>query len=204
MTPARSRNLRRRRGSQDPLARLVVVTEGKLTEPRYLRKFAELHPNPSLRMEPIGDGGDPRAVVEKAIQEVQKARTERLGSRDVIWAMFDRDDHPRFHEAMNMARGNDIPVALSNPCFELWAIYHYQDCDAPLEPERCQDMLGELCSSYDRKRRKIFDDREAIGEKYRNAVERAESSLNNRTSEGDSGGNPSTTVHRLTEQFCQF
>lgn len=115
--------------------------------------------------------------------------------------MFDRDEHPRFHEAKNMAAGKGVPLAISDPCFELWAILHYRECDAPLDRHECQRTLEELHPGYGSKRRKVFDDPEVIKSNYRDAVERARSSFARREEEGDPGGNPSTTVHHLTEHI---
>ena len=117
--------------------------------------------------------------------------------------MFDRDDHPRFDEAKNMAHGNGIQLAISNPCFELWGIYHYQERNAPLDRYECQRKLGELCPGYSARTRKgkVFDDPGVIEKYYRDAVERAEDSLARREEEDNPEGNPSTTVHRLTEHI---
>ena len=115
--------------------------------------------------------------------------------------MFDRDEHPRFDEAKNMAAGNDVRLAISDPCFELWAILHYQECDAPLTRQECQRTLEELHPDYESRGRKVFDDPKVIESKYRDAVERARSSFARREEEGDPGGNPSTTVHHLTEHI---
>ena len=62
----------------------------------------------------------------------RKLKRDRLATRDSVWAMFDRDIHKRFDEARDLARGNGIRLAISNPCFELWGILHYQDQNAPL------------------------------------------------------------------------
>ena len=115
--------------------------------------------------------------------------------------MFDRDAHKRFDEAKDMAHGNGIRLAISNPCFELWGIYHYQECNAQIGRDKCQKKLGELCPDYSNKKGKIFDDPEVIRSNYRDAVGRADRALARRVEEGDLEGNPSTTVHRLTEHI---
>ena len=195
-------------GRKDPVRslalRIVVVAEGAVTEPGYLKVFDRLHGDrSSARLILIGGVGDPRAVVERAIEESKKLRRDRLGSRDTVWAMFDRDEHPRFAQAKDMARGNGIRLAISDPCFELWGILHYQECNAPLDRHECQRKLGELCPSYSNRNRKgkVFDDPEVIESKYQDAVGRAENSLTRRREEGDPEGNPSTTVHCLTKHI---
>ena len=194
-----ARRISRKAPVRSPALRIVVVTEGAVTEPSYLRTFDRLHGDQSsAKLVVIPDAGDPRAVVERAIEESRESKRDRLGSRDTVWAMFDRDEHSRFAQAKDMARGNGIRLAISNPCFELWGILHYQECDAPLDRHECQRKLGELCPGYSNKKGKIFDDPEVIESKYQDAVGRAENALTRRREEGDPEGNPSTTVHRLT------
>ena len=107
----------------------MVVTEGTSTEPGYLKMFKQLHGSESAALKVIPLGADPRAVVERAIDETP-LDPEPSGN-DSVWAVFDRDDHERFNEAVDLARGNNIKTAVSNPCFELWGILHYELLDAP-------------------------------------------------------------------------
>lgn len=197
-----ARRIRRNAPVRSPALRIVVVAEGVTTEPGYLRAFDRLFGDrTAVRLVLIGGVGDPRSVVERAVEESRASKRDRLGRRDTVWAMFDRDEHPRFDEAKDMAHGNGIQLAISNPCFELWGIYHYQECNAPLDRYECQRKLGESCPSYSNKKGKVFDDPEVIGSNYRDAVGRADSALARREEEGDPEGNPSTTVHRLTEHI---
>lgn len=197
-----ARPIGRRAAVRDPAPRVVVVAEGEVTEPGYLKAFDRIHgARSSVRVVLIGGVGDPRAVVERAIAESRKSRRDRLGGRDSVWAMFDRDEHPRFDEAKNMAAGNDVRLAISNPCFELWAILHYRECDAPLGRHECRRTLEELHPDYGSGGKKVFDDPKVIESNYRDAVRRARKSLTRREEERDPGGNPSTTVHHLTEHI---
>ena len=102
-----------------------------------------------------------------------------------------------------MAHGNGIRLAISDPCFELWGILHYQECNASLDRHECQNKLGEWCPGYSKKKRKVFDDPKVIEHNYRDAVGRAENALTRRREEGRPEGNPSTTVHRLTEYILE-
>ena len=198
---SRARRIGRRVGARAPAARIVVVMEGASTEPRYLKMFRRIHGHQSVTLAPIGGVGDPRAVVERAIEESRKLKRDALADRDSVWAMFDRDIHPRFAEAKNLAHGNGISLAVSNPCFELWGILHYQDQDAPLDRHECQRLLGDLCPGYRKSGGKVFDDRTAIDKGYLDAVKRAGKSLERRAEEDRPGGNPSTSVHLVTEQI---
>ena len=194
------KRLSRRAPAREPATIMIVVTEGEKTEPRYLEMFKKIHIEPfarksDFRLEIVSGVGVPMTVVNRAIQELQRLQ-EPLSGEDSVWAMFDLDEHPKFDEAKHKARSKGVHLAVSNPCFEIWIIYHYQNWEGPIERE-CQRKLEELCSSYDKNSGKIFVDQDIIKDKCCDAIERAEKSLNSREQEGDAEGNPSTTVHCL-------
>ena len=201
---SRGRCIARKASSRTPGARVLVITEGALTEPAYLKVFEQTYGYKLVKLVPIGGVGDPRSVVERAMQEREKLRGDSLAGRDSVWAMFDRDAHAKFDEAKNMAYGNSIPLAISNPCFELWAVFHYRDHDAPVDRHACQQMLQELCPGYARRKCKVFNDAAVIQRSYLDAVDRAARSLARREAEGVPEGNPSTTVHDLTEHILRL
>lgn len=201
---ARAKSLRRKRAVLAPAARVVVVTEGALTEPQYLRSFNSAHTNNSIRLVIRPGIGDPRAVVERAVREKKALRGDSLAGQDTVWAVFDRDIHPRFAEAIDLARGNDILLAVSNPCFEIWGVFHYEDFDAPVDRHACQRALARLCPGYSNSGSKVFEDSAAIENSYRDAVARAKNSRRRRHEEGNRGGNPSTRVDLLTEQILKL
>nr|WP_236684662.1 RloB family protein [Ferrimicrobium acidiphilum] len=49
---------------------------------------------------------------------------------DEFWCVFDVEwpqNHPHLRDAIEQARQGGIELAISNPCFELWLILHFQD-----------------------------------------------------------------------------
>lgn len=173
---------------------VIVVTEGEKTEPQYIREFNRIVGAANVHVEPTGF--DPQRVVRKAID---LKRAADRGSNARVWAVFDKDEHKRFEQALQLAREHGISVAVSNPCFELWAVFHYQDQAAHIERQDCQRLLAKLCKSYDAGRHKLFKDRDVIRASYEDAVRRGRQSLRERENEGAPGGNPSTSMHELTE-----
>lgn len=196
-----ARRFARRDPSRQPKALIVVVTEGTSTEPGYFKVFKQLHGSESAALKVIPLGADPRAVVERAIDETP-LDPEPSGN-DSVWAVFDRDDHERFNEAVDLARGNNIKTAVSNPCFELWGILHYELLDAPTHRHDCQRRLRELCGGYRQSSGKRFEDAGVVNGQHGEAVRRARELLRRRNQEGEPSGNPSTTVHELTEWIRQ-
>ena len=193
---ARSRRPSRGGPKQALRPQVIVVTEGEKTEPQYIKEFARIHQAPNVRVE--GTGVDPQGVVEKAIA---LKRSLGRGARTHIWAVFDRDEHLRFEEALQLAQRNGICVAVSNPCFELWAVFHYRDHAAPIDRHDCQRLLARLCEGYHAERGKLFNDTEVIRTNHDDAVLRGKRSLHDREEEGDPQGNPSTSMHVLMESI---
>lgn len=193
----RKRSPSRKSATKTPAARTIIVTEGERTEPEYLKTFVRIQGVKTAVV--IGVGGDPRAVVERAMSERSKLRKDSLGRYDTVWAMFDRDEHPRFAEAKNLAEEHGVQLAVSNPCFELWGVFHYRDWDAHVDRRECQRLLTQNCPIYSARAGKLFNDEKVIRENYSAAVQRGKDSLIRREKEGDPHGNPSTSVHCLTE-----
>ena len=186
-----------------PATIIIVVTEGEKTEPQYLQMFKRIHVQPHVRrsvfdLKVISGVGVPKTVVDRAIQEREDLQGP-LSREDSVWAMFDRDEHPGFKKAKDKARRKRVCLAVSNPCFEIWGIYHYEDCQGPVNINQCQKKLEELCSIYNRRSGKNFANEDIIRNKCRDAIKRAENSLNSRKKEGNPERGLSTSVHYLIE-----
>ena len=110
--------------------------------------------------------------------------------------VFDRDQHPRFQEAVALCETHGIKVARSNPCFELWLILHEQDYNKPSTRHQVQKVLQNLRPDYDKKGSKTLDCDELVT-RVRDAEQLAEKQLKHREQGGEPYGNPSTTVGRL-------
>jgi RloB-like protein len=52
--------------------------------------------------------------------------------------MFDVDEHPKVPDALELARVNNVNVALSSPCLELWFLIHFEDQTAYLSRKDAQ------------------------------------------------------------------
>lgn len=209
MMPRRRRNddrtLARRAPTRAPLPLLLVVCEGEVTEPQYLRGFGRAQGANTVRLHVEAPGGDPRALVRRAIELRDEAASRATRERDdnlaydEVWCVFDVDDHARLPEARELAERSDIGLAVSNPCFELWLILHFRDHGAHLTSKQAATLLGKHVRDYHKHVRY-----EELSNGYADAVERA-ATLERRHSEaGTEGGNPSTGVHRLTERIVKL
>ncbi|HSG38085.1 MAG TPA: RloB family protein, partial [Thermoanaerobaculia bacterium] len=115
-----------------------------------------------------------------------------------VWCVFDVDDHPDLESLRQEAEQNGISLAISNPCFELWALLHFQNHTSHIERQVLASLLRRRLPAY----RKALPF-EKIHPGYAQAVQRAAALDRHREDIEDPGGNPSTGVYRLTEQIRQ-
>jgi hypothetical protein len=198
-------NLRRRRPSRNPLPLILVVCEGQVTEPEYLDSFRLAYGANTVRVRVESPGGDPKALVERAIALRDAADREALRARDMnlrydeVWCVFDVDQHQRLDEARGAAELGKVHLAISNPCFELWLLLHFGEQTSHVTAKQTRDRLRRHLPGYHKHIR--FED---VAEGYEDAVSRARALERRQDDAGSPGGNPSTRMHRLTERIRQF
>lgn len=211
--PEMSRSSRRRRQKRpgrrdpfrDPRKRVLVVCEGKVTEPEYLSAFADHCRNPLLQVEISELRGVPMTVVEIATRLKTKAdndarsRKDPFLAYDSVWCVFDVDEHPFLDKARETARENGLDVAVSNPCFELWLLLHFDESPGEQHRGVVQKMLASFVPGNGK-----HVDFSALKKGYFHAVERAERLEIAAVEAGEPGRNPTTGVFRLTESIRLF
>jgi hypothetical protein len=174
------------------------VCEGKVTEPVYFNDVRRTERG-IIELE-IVPGGVPKTVVEKAVE--MKKESERKAKQrqdenlryDSVWCVFDVDEHPFVPEARQQAQANTIRLAVSNPCFELWFLLHFQDQTAHIERSKVQHLCREHMPGYEK-----TPLCEVMRPHQAGAIGRATQLERWQESRGNAGGNPSTGVHRLIQ-----
>jgi hypothetical protein len=196
------RSLKRRAPTRQPKHRILIVCEGQKTEPGYLKAFQHKVRNPRVHVEVAAETGVPRTVVEIAVrlrdeaeQEAKRERDENL-RWDEVWGVFDIDEHPNLDQARTMARDHAIELAVSNPCFELWALLHFQEHRAHMDRAKAREALQQHLRDYDKSL-----DFAKMYPGYSDAVRRAQELAREADIHGEPGRNPTTGVYRLTESI---
>lgn len=196
--------LKRRGPSREPKRRFTLFCEGKNTEPAYFEAIKHAYPSTQIYVRIERGVGVPHTVAEKAIVFAKSEGLARNSRRkrdsfeegDEVWAVYDRDEHPRFQEAVDRCEQHGIKVGRSNPCFEVWLILHVLDYDQPNTRHQVQKVLQNLRPDYDKKGSKILDCDDLVS-RVQDAEQRGEKQLKRREQGGEPYGNPSTTVGRL-------
>ena len=190
----RSNNLKRRPPSREALRQYLIVCEGEVTERHYFNDLRILE-RILIEIKFIA-GATPKSLVERAVQEKRALRREKEKIYEEIWVVFDVDTHPFLAEARQQAKDNSIRVAISNPCFELWALLHFQDQSASIKCAEVRDLCKTYMPRYDKELpcSKLLP-------LYEEALRRAQALQKAHEANGTVGANPSTGVFDLVRSI---
>lgn len=167
---AKDRQLRRQTAKNTrraSYARILIVTEGSKTEPLYLEEIRSTHQlhSANVAVQPSELGTAPIQVVRYAQQLFEEGDLHkgiRPRSFDQVYAVFDRDDHDSYFNALHLATSLDgklrnddrQPVSFnaiaSIPSFELWLLLHYEDIQSPIHRDEVMARLKQHIPDYNK------------------------------------------------------
>ena len=190
---------------------ILIVCEGKNTEPSYFNQFRIT----SAKVKSVGEGYNTVSLVKRAIALSQ------LGKYDQVWCVFDKDDFKDndFNSAIQIAEANNFRVAYSNQSFEYWLILHFNDHQGVGMPrsdynDKINEYLKPFKVIYDGNKTKLieedfFEILDGIDDKLRRtrvelAIARAERNYNNFDHENPASEESSTTVFRLVRELLKY
>ena len=140
-----AKQLHRRTGVRHEYRTVVVFTEGRETECDYisaLTKLPHVMQNTALSVNIDPEHGiDPLTMVKRAAKRRQNPEV------DECWCVFDVEwpqHHPHLGEAYSLALKTDVKLAISNPCFELWLILHFQPQSRFVDTNGAQQLCKKL------------------------------------------------------------
>lgn len=169
----RARDLARRAAVRGPNPRLLIVCEGGKTEPGYLDeirrdlRLSSLH----VCIQPGRSGTDPRSVVRYAERLVRHGAAEHgihAGAFEEVFAVFDRDTHTTYHQALSEAAALDrqlqngegeavrFRAIASVPCFELWLLLHFEEVTIRMTPKEVVGCLRSHLPGYEKAGRGLW------------------------------------------------
>ncbi len=146
--PRKGRSLRRRVAVRTPKRTFLVFCEGTKTEPDYLKALRQdpaVRDSASvdIRVDLEASGAVPLTLVNAAAEARTRTAREQ-GEVDEVWCLFDVEwprNHPDLPEAKAKADRYDVRLAISNPCFELWLVLHFEDHTAWLDNQAVRKLI---------------------------------------------------------------
>ncbi len=175
----------RKQGVRQPGRRFLVVCEGEKTEPNYLQEIQALMRIYTANLFVTHAGvTEPRQIVDAAWQFFHEGKGKfRPKAADVVLAVFDRDQHRTYNDALDFASTldarkpkNDEKQAVrilaipSHSCFELWPLLHFKDQQTPIHRHDAFDQVRCFVPGYDKGMCGLFA---KMKEHLPNALERA-------------------------------
>lgn len=194
------KRLTRRGPEREPYDRVLIVCEGKCTEPLYFEDLKDHYRLSTANIVVVGRGKDPRTLVREA-KQLRRDEARQGEMYDRVYCVFDRDEHMTFRQACDEARRSGVCVARSWPCFEFWLRLHFGFSRQPYSrsggksaAQRCVDELRGCLPEYEKGASGIFH---ALEARLESAMDNAARALADAKATGEC--NPSTEVHDLVD-----
>lgn len=132
MRPLGRPNTRNSRKPRQRKTRYAVFTEGRVTELQYLEKLRQRIRPQHAEFKFIKIGKDPSAIYKRCLRVLKQDNFDQ----GII--VVDVDQHERLEEMLDDCRRSPhVNALVSNPCFELWLLWHATDRRGYTETREC-------------------------------------------------------------------
>lgn len=161
------KHLERKLGRRASYDRILIVSEGSKTEPLYLQEIRAAYRLHTANVEVHSSelGTAPIQVVKYAKELFESGDHHKNVQRrafEHVYAVFDRDDHDSYFDALQLAESLDgklrndtkcfirFKAIASVPSFELWLLLHFEDIQAPLHRDDVIRRLKQHIPNYEK------------------------------------------------------
>lgn len=149
-------------------SRIFVGMEGSKTEPKYLRNLKALFTQIKFEIIQTGSHSAPVNILKKMKETIKNDLRDkgRNAKRDKAFLIFDDDGRTQkeFEQAISWQKSDpeNNYIVLSRPCFELWLLYHFEDCVGIQTKQECIKRLKEQWKKYEKNYQKSFTEDEVF------------------------------------------
>lgn len=216
-----AKKIARRAATRTPKRRVLIVTEGELTEVEYFEALKSGLKLTNVDLDICGKECDssPTAVVRYALQRADAEGAHDKGGYNDIYCVFDRDTHEDFERALSQIhaanrpgsrfKGETATAIPSYPCFEFWLLLHFTYTRAPFTSENgktaaqaVQAALREHDPFKKFEKSLTAEMLETLERNTQNAIDRADKADQDTIETGEA--NPSTKVHLLVKALLSL
>lgn len=186
-----------------------IFHNGKKAEPIYFGDFGEFlaRNDAEIRVKNYpfrgNKNGAPWQVIERALEESKNIFKDDC---DQIWCVFDVDDYwkqdkDKFKKSLEIADQNNIKIAYSNECFELWLLLHFHLVETAISrtdyDKKLKKFFKNLDFDYKKNSEKIFAQLLSFQKK---AIQNAKKIYTHK----QPNKNPSTSIFKMVEELNKF
>ncbi len=181
----------------------VIVTEGEKTEPIYFKNFRKR--NCGLVIEIYNTKvTSPIQLVKHSITLIKRKDLD-LDNKDKLYVIFDVDENSEedILKAKKLANHHKINICVSNPCFEVWYILHYEYLNSNISRNSVIQKLKKYVPDYEKSKNiyPYLEGNEGVAISHSNKLLEYHNSMGNSKCVDCI---PSTNVHFLVEQIIQL
>ena len=194
--------------------RVLIVTEGTVTEAEYFRLLAaEMGLGRKQVVIAAHPASSPMQVV--GLAEIKLAQTGRF---DYVYCVFDRDTHASYDEAVSLVERiakdsrfkRKVEAITSVPCFEYWLYLHVSDSATSYSgvASPCRKLIDDLKThplfkNYSKKKGWMAANFEKLAANRDDAVKHSRKRLANakRAGEKPHSEDPSTRIHIVVDDL---
>lgn len=152
------KHLERKQKQRASYDRILIVSEGSKTEPLYFKEIRAAYRLQTANLQVYHSelGTEPIQVVEyaeKLFKQGDPQKNIQPGAFEQVYAVFDRDEHRTYFDALKKAESLDgklendakqfasFKAIASVPSFELWLLLHFEDIQAPFHRSKVMKLL---------------------------------------------------------------
>jgi len=196
--------------TQNERETLIIACEDSVSAPLYFNAiFDDLKKNHAIAASSLviakHKHTDPDGVLDDLLDH------PNYQDFDHQWIVIDRDVErtnggghtlDNFNQAIARARGKNIKVAYSNPCFEIWYLLHFNYRNTAIDRD---ELVKQLEHKYQYKKNELFilnQDHQKTA--IKNATRLIQSWIDTHDTTKPATDNPSTTVHDLVTLLNGF
>lgn len=143
--PRRGSSRGQARPKRSMARRVLVATEGVLTEPLYVEGLNSYlrAAGVTVTVQKVPVGRDPLKVVQKCIEVREKAKKSSKDF-DICVCLVDVDQHASLASACSLAEEEGVLLLITNLKFEVWLRWHAEDRSGALSSSQLDRVAEDL------------------------------------------------------------
>jgi len=201
-----TKDLKRKQAKRAVYDKVLIVCEGKKTEPNYFKGLRDCYRLNSANIDITHDRGSaPKNVLKKAEQRYREEKDKGIPF-DRVYCVFDKDTHTSYQDTLQTIEQkrtkNTFFAITSVPSFEFWLLLHFEYTASPVlgitgrksAGDQVLAKLKQYIPDYQKAEKGHFI---ALKDQLPFAIANARRVC--QTAEKNETDNPSTQVHVLVE-----